>query len=144
MKTVLITAGANGIGLTMALAFQAAGYRVWVTDVDAPMIASLPAGIRGSHVDAGHEMGMEALFADLPSVISNTQEIAKRCNLSLVLGKPQLPEFPTPCICASTALLPSNLTESATLRVISPAFPFPKLLLLKKEPPRSSKFFVVI
>jgi NAD(P)-dependent dehydrogenase (short-subunit alcohol dehydrogenase family) len=65
MKTVLITAGANGIGLTMALAFQAAGYRVWVTDVDAPMIASLPAGIRGSHVDAGHEMGMEALFADI-------------------------------------------------------------------------------
>ena len=65
MKTVLITAGANGIGLTMALAFQAAGYRVWVTDVDAPMIANLPAGIRGSHVDAGHEMGMEALFADI-------------------------------------------------------------------------------
>jgi len=65
MKTALITAGANGIGLTMALAFQAAGYRVWVTDVDAPMIASLPAGIRGSHVDAGHEMGMEALFADI-------------------------------------------------------------------------------
>ena len=65
MKTVLITAGANGIGLTMAKAFQAAGYRVWVTDVDAPMIAALPAGIRGSHVDAGHEMGMEALFADI-------------------------------------------------------------------------------
>ena len=65
MKTVLITAGANGIGLTMALAFQSAGYRVWVTDVDAPMIANLPAGIRGSHVDAGHEMGMEALFADI-------------------------------------------------------------------------------
>lgn len=65
MKTVLITAGANGIGLVMAKAFQAAGYRVWVTDVDAPMIAALPAGIRGSHVDAGHEMGMEALCADI-------------------------------------------------------------------------------
>ncbi|MDI9333495.1 MAG: DNA polymerase III subunit alpha [Cytophagales bacterium] len=39
---------------------------------------------------------MEALFADIPSAISNTVEIAKRCNISLVLGKPQLPDYPTP------------------------------------------------
>ncbi len=39
---------------------------------------------------------MQALFADVPSALANTLEIAKRCNLTLVLGKPQLPEFPTP------------------------------------------------
>jgi DNA polymerase-3 subunit alpha len=39
---------------------------------------------------------MCALFADVPSAIANTLEIAKRCNLSLVLGKPQLPDFPIP------------------------------------------------
>jgi DNA polymerase-3 subunit alpha len=39
---------------------------------------------------------MEALFADLPSAVANTVEIAKRCNASLVLGKPQLPDFETP------------------------------------------------
>ena len=39
---------------------------------------------------------MQALFADVPSAIANTLEIAKRCNLTLVLGKPQLPDFPTP------------------------------------------------
>ena len=39
---------------------------------------------------------MEALFADLPSAVRNTVEIAKRCNLTLVLGKPQLPDFETP------------------------------------------------
>lgn len=39
---------------------------------------------------------MEALFADIPSAIANTVEIARRCSLSLVLGKPQLPNFPTP------------------------------------------------
>jgi len=39
---------------------------------------------------------MEALFADVPSAIANTLEIARRCNLTLVLGKPQLPDFPTP------------------------------------------------
>lgn len=65
MKTVLITAGANGIGLVMAKAFQAAGYRVWVTDIDAAMIAALPPGIRGAHVDASDEAGMETLFADI-------------------------------------------------------------------------------
>jgi DNA polymerase-3 subunit alpha len=41
---------------------------------------------------------MEALFADIPSAIANTVEIARRCSLSLVLGKPQLPEFPTPLV----------------------------------------------
>ncbi|HQC85794.1 MAG TPA: DNA polymerase III subunit alpha, partial [Rhodoferax sp.] len=39
---------------------------------------------------------MEALFKDIPSAIANTLEIAKRCSLTLVLGKPQLPDFPTP------------------------------------------------
>jgi DNA polymerase-3 subunit alpha len=41
---------------------------------------------------------MAALFADVPSALANTVEIARRCNLSLVLGKPQLPDFPTPLI----------------------------------------------
>ena len=38
------------------------------------------------------------LFADVPSALANTLEIAKRCNLSLVLGKPQLPDYPTPLV----------------------------------------------
>ena len=41
---------------------------------------------------------MEALFADIPSALANAVEIAKRCNLTLVLGKPQLPDFPTPLV----------------------------------------------
>jgi DNA polymerase-3 subunit alpha len=39
---------------------------------------------------------MEALFADIPSALANTVEIARRCSLTLVLGKPRLPDFPTP------------------------------------------------
>jgi len=39
---------------------------------------------------------MCALFADIPSALGNTVEIAKRCNLKLELGKPKLPLFPTP------------------------------------------------
>ena len=41
---------------------------------------------------------MAALFADVPSALANSLEIAKRCNLTLVLGKPQLPNFPIPPI----------------------------------------------
>ncbi len=39
---------------------------------------------------------MAELFADLPEALQNSVEIAKRCNLSLTLGKPRLPDFPTP------------------------------------------------
>ncbi|MBS0309593.1 MAG: DNA polymerase III subunit alpha [Proteobacteria bacterium] len=39
---------------------------------------------------------MATLFADMPAAMQNTLEIAKRCNLTLELGKPQLPNFPTP------------------------------------------------
>jgi DNA polymerase-3 subunit alpha len=41
---------------------------------------------------------MQDLFADVPSALANSVEIAKRCNLSLVLGKPQLPNYPTPLV----------------------------------------------
>jgi DNA polymerase-3 subunit alpha len=39
---------------------------------------------------------MAELFADLPEALANSVEIAKRCNLTLKLGKPYLPDFPTP------------------------------------------------
>ncbi len=39
---------------------------------------------------------MAALFADLPEALANSVEIAKRCNLTLELGKNRLPDFPTP------------------------------------------------
>jgi DNA polymerase-3 subunit alpha len=40
------------------------------------------------------EMG--ELFADLPEALQNSVEIARRCNLTLELGKSRLPDFPTP------------------------------------------------
>ncbi|HLX53266.1 MAG TPA: DNA polymerase III subunit alpha, partial [Aquella sp.] len=39
---------------------------------------------------------MIELFADIPSSISNTLEIAKKCNLEITLGKYFLPDFKTP------------------------------------------------
>jgi DNA polymerase III subunit alpha len=42
------------------------------------------------------QVAMEELFSDLPSAVANTLEIARRCNLVLELGKPRLPDYPTP------------------------------------------------
>jgi len=39
---------------------------------------------------------MADLFADLPEALANSVEIARRCNLSLELGRSRLPKFPTP------------------------------------------------
>jgi len=39
---------------------------------------------------------MAELFAVLPEALANSVEIAKRCNLTLELGKSRLPDFPTP------------------------------------------------
>ncbi|NLY26891.1 MAG: DNA polymerase III subunit alpha [Alcaligenaceae bacterium] len=39
---------------------------------------------------------MAERFADVPSALANSVEIARRCNLTLDLGKPRLPNFPTP------------------------------------------------
>ncbi|WP_338809328.1 DNA polymerase III subunit alpha [Neisseria leonii] len=39
---------------------------------------------------------MAERFADIPEALQNTVEIAKRCNLTLTLGKNFLPLFPTP------------------------------------------------
>ncbi|HTH40189.1 MAG TPA: DNA polymerase III subunit alpha, partial [Rhodocyclaceae bacterium] len=39
---------------------------------------------------------MVELFSDLPEAVENTVEIAKRCSLTVTLGKNFLPDFPTP------------------------------------------------
>ncbi len=41
---------------------------------------------------------MAELFADLPSALANTLQIAQRCNLTLAMGKNYLPDFPTPLL----------------------------------------------
>ena len=51
---------------------------------------------REQHFQTAAQMAQR--FADVPSAMANTLLIAKRCNLKLVLGKPQLPDFPTPFV----------------------------------------------
>ncbi|MBA6412738.1 DNA polymerase III subunit alpha [Parahaliea sp. F7430] len=39
---------------------------------------------------------MAELFSDLPEALANTVAIARRCNVTLELGKPYLPDYPVP------------------------------------------------
>lgn len=61
---VLITAGANGIGLTIAKAFHEAGARVHVCDIDAQSLATLPEGITHTQADVSQVEDVDRLFKD--------------------------------------------------------------------------------
>ncbi len=50
---------------------------------------------------------MAELFADIPEAITNSVEIAKRCNVTLTLGGNVLPEFPIP-----NALTPQEFMQA--------------------------------
>ncbi len=61
----LITAGASGIGFAMGEAFAAAGYDVWVTDVDDVALAKCPKDWTTRTVDAANDAQMRALFVEI-------------------------------------------------------------------------------
>jgi DNA polymerase-3 subunit alpha len=42
------------------------------------------------------QVDIAELFADLPEALANSVEIARRCSLTMELGKSRLPDFPTP------------------------------------------------
>lgn len=65
-KRVLITAGADGLGLEMARVFRGAGAEVFVCDVNEARLAALPAELPGVHTalaDVADEASVAALFA---------------------------------------------------------------------------------
>jgi DNA polymerase-3 subunit alpha len=68
---------------------------------------------------------MEKRFVDIPVALANSVEIAKRCNLSLVLGQPRLPDFPTPQGVTLDEYLMA-LSESGLERHMERNFPDPE------------------
>ena len=63
------------------------------------------------------------LFADIPEALANTVELAKRCNLTIELGKNYLPNFPTPNgeSLDSYLIAQSELGLEARLNVLYPS-----------------------
>ncbi|KUJ82019.1 SDR family oxidoreductase [Ruegeria profundi] len=64
-RRVLITAGASGVGRAMAEAFDAAGYDVWITDIDATALQSVPEHWTARKADASNEADMSAVFQSM-------------------------------------------------------------------------------
>ncbi len=64
---------------------------------------------------------MAALFADIPEALANTVEIARRCNLELTLGEPQLPEYPVPQGMTTEAYFRSVAAQGLEQRLASTA-----------------------
>lgn len=62
---VLITAGASGIGFAMGEAFAAAGYDVWITDVDKIALENCPDTWTKRRVDASDDTQMRMLFKEI-------------------------------------------------------------------------------
>ncbi|KYC29399.1 DNA polymerase III subunit alpha [Sterolibacterium denitrificans] len=60
---------------------------------------------------------MAELFADLPDALENTVEIARRCNLSVELGKSRLPQFPIPDGLSDDAYLDQQAHEGLEHRL---------------------------
>ncbi|MEN3363924.1 MAG: polymerase subunit alpha, partial [Burkholderiales bacterium] len=76
---------------------------------------------------------MAELFADMPAAMQNTIEIAKRCNLQLELGKPKLPNFPTPDGVTIDEFLEMQSQEGLNQRLLQL---FPKEEEREKQRPR--------
>ncbi|MEM7670555.1 MAG: SDR family oxidoreductase [Pseudomonadota bacterium] len=64
-QRVLITAGASGIGRAMADAFDAAGARVCVTDVDSAALEACPKSWGAIEADVSDEGAMALLFDEI-------------------------------------------------------------------------------
>ncbi|MFA7267823.1 MAG: DNA polymerase III subunit alpha [Sterolibacterium sp.] len=60
---------------------------------------------------------MAELFADLPEALANSVEIARRCNLSIELGKNKLPQFPTPADMTLDDFLAQQAAEGLEVRL---------------------------
>ena len=65
---------------------------------------------------------MQALFADLPEALENSVEIARRCNLTIELGRNRLPQFPVPAGVTLEAYL-AQQAEAGLARRLAQLYP---------------------
>lgn len=84
-QRVLITAGANGIGLAIAQAFAAAGARVHIADVNAEAVEAVTSAnenITGSVTDVSDPAAVDALFADVRRELAGLDVLINNAGIS--------------------------------------------------------------
>lgn len=82
---VLVTAGASGIGLATARAFQAEGARVHVCDVDAASLADLAGrapGIGSSQCDVSDPAAVDRLFATVTANLGGLDVLVNNAGIA--------------------------------------------------------------
>ncbi|MEN9315202.1 MAG: hypothetical protein RIS35_1595, partial [Pseudomonadota bacterium] len=75
---------------------------------------------------------MAERFADLPSALANSVEIARRCSVAMTLGKPKLPLFPTPEGMTLDDFLRDEARKGLELRMAK-LFPDPEVRASKQD-----------
>jgi len=84
-QRVLVTAGANGIGLAIAQAFAADGARVHICDVDPAALEQATAGsagITGSVCDVSDPAAVEKLFDDVRAVLGGLDVLVNNAGIA--------------------------------------------------------------
>lgn len=84
-QRVLVTAGANGIGLAIAKAYAAEGARVHIADVNAEAVESVVSAyenITGSVTDVSDGAAVDALFADLKRELGGLDVLINNAGIS--------------------------------------------------------------
>jgi NAD(P)-dependent dehydrogenase (short-subunit alcohol dehydrogenase family) len=85
MQRVLVTAGGNGIGRAIALAFARDGARVHIADIDADAVRRVIDGdsrITGSVVDVGDRAAVKRLFDELPATLGGLDVLVNNAGVS--------------------------------------------------------------
>jgi NAD(P)-dependent dehydrogenase (short-subunit alcohol dehydrogenase family) len=121
-QRVLITAGANGIGLAVAKAFAADGARVHIADINAEAVAAVTAAderITGTVGDLGDAATLDALFADVQSQLGGIDVLVN--NAGIAGPTSSVEQYPLE---AWNAVVGVNL--NATFQVTQRAIPFLK------------------
>lgn len=62
-QRVLITAGASGIGKTLAVALEASRSSIWVVDTNEEALGKCPQSWQRDCVDVTNDTGIESLFS---------------------------------------------------------------------------------
>ena len=65
MRKVLISAGASGIGYTLAERFSDAGYQIWIIDISKEALKKCPKDWEQSNLDICDENAMSSLFDEI-------------------------------------------------------------------------------